>query len=309
MSLLISLLISASLFSGCSSWKSLDRSEVVAKYANNLDGSEFIEVQGMQVHVRDQGVETAPTLVLIHGISDSLHTWDFWATQLSDSYRVVRFDVPGFGLTKNVTNEEFTPKYYSDFMLALFDKMKISSATMVGNSLGGFISWNFALTHPERVNSLVLLDPAAYPLTPPWIVRIASSPFRIFAENINLRFMTKDVAQDVFFDDSKLKEEVVDRYHAMFSLEGAPKRYMDVFASINKFSKQMPEGIERLEQPVLLLWGEKDEWISPKQIDLWKKDVKNVTAIIFSQVGHAPQEEAPEESLNAAMNFIKTYSK
>ncbi|MFX3675752.1 MAG: alpha/beta fold hydrolase [bacterium] len=309
MHLFISLLISASILSGCSTWKSLEREEVVEKYANAKDGSEFIEVQGMQVHVRDQGRKTAPTLVLIHGISDSLHTWDYWAHELAQTYRVVRFDVPGFGLTKDVESEEFTPKFYSDFMLALLTKMKITKATMIGNSLGGFISWNFALAYPDRVSSLVLLDPAAYPLTPPWIVRIASSPFRIFAENINLRFMTKDVAQDVFFDDEKLKEEVVDRYHAMFSLEGAPKRYMDVFASINKFSDQMPQGIEQLEHPVLLLWGEKDEWISPAQIELWKKDVKNVSAVILPNVGHAPQEEAPEQSLSAARDFIKTYSK
>mgnify|MGYP003642318446 CR=1 FL=1 len=309
MFLFIRLILAASLLSGCSSWKSLDRKEVVARYANPDDGSSFIEVLGMQVHVRDQGRPAKPTLVMIHGISDSLHTWDYWAKQLTRNYRVVRFDVPGFGLTTNIGTENYSPEFYNKFMQALFDKLEIERAVLVGNSLGGFISWNFALSNPSRVNALVLLDPAAYPLTPPWIVRVASSPFRIFAENINLRFMTKDVASDVFYDDTKLSDEVVDRYHAMFSLEGAPKRYMDVFASINTFSKYEPKNITALSCPVLLLWGEHDQWISPKQIDLWKRDVKSVTAKVLAGVGHAPQEEAPKLSLEAAQDFIDSYAK
>ena len=246
---------------------------------------------------------------MIHGISDSLHTWEHWAQDLQKNYRVVRFDVPGFGLTDNVTEENFQPQFYNEFMEELFKVLNISEATLIGNSLGGYISWNFALFKPKKVSALVLLDPAAYPLSPPWVVRIASSPIRYIAENFSPRWMTRSVAREVFYNDDKLSEEVVDRYHAMLMLDGARKRYMNVFSAINKFANQEPVGIEKLKSPTLLIWGDRDQWINPNQIELWKKDITGVQSIILKDVGHAPQEEAPSQSLESAKSFILTHSR
>lgn len=294
------------LLAGCGS---LAHKEVERKWANPAEGSKFIHVNGMRVHYRDEGDAENPTLILVHGISDSLHTWNYWADKLKQDYRVVRFDVPGFGLTTNVTQTEFTPEFYNGFLDAFTRELKIRDVIMVGNSLGGYISWNYAIHAPKRVKALVLLDPAAYPLTPPWIVRVASSPFRFVAETYSPRWMTALIAKDVFADADKVSEDIIDRYHTMLTLEGARERYMNVFASINDFSDKEPKDIGKIVAPVLLLWGEKDKWIPTSQIDLWKRDVKNVKSIIYPGAGHVLQEEAPKKSLNDALPFIETYTK
>lgn len=301
------LLVTLCLSSGCSLFADIPRSEVEAKYARTEDGSQFIEVLGMRVHYRDQGDAHAPALLMFHGIADSLHTWDHWANVLKESYRVIRVDVPGFGLTDHVSEVNFTPEFYIEFILALHEALKINSAIVIGNSLGGYLAWNWALYAPKKVIALVLLDPAAYPLTPPWIVRIASTPLRYIAEIYSPRWITAKIAREVFADDNKVSDEIIERYHTMLKLEGARKRYMDVFASINRFAKMSPQHIEKITQPVLLLWGEKDRWITIDQLELWKRDVKNVTGIAYPGVGHVPQEEIPQESLADALSFIRKY--
>jgi len=294
------------LCSSCGVFSDRPRSEVEAIYAKESDGSSFVTISKMRVHIRDQGSKENPTLVMIHGISDSLHTWEHWAQELQKNYRVIRFDVPGFGLTDNVTEENFKPQFYNEFMAELFNVLEIDQAILIGNSLGGYISWNFALFKPSKVKALVLLDPAAYPLSPPWVVRIASTPIRSIAENFSPRWMTRSVAREVFYDDDKLSEQVVDRYHAMLMLDGARKGSMKVFSAINKFADKEPLGIENLKAPTLLLWGNRDQWINPNQIERWKKDGAGVQFIIFKDVGHAPQEEAPKMSLEAAIPFIES---
>lgn len=305
-SLLPLLLFVQLLVAGCGS---LALKQVEYKWANPADGSRFIHIDGMRVHYRDEGDASRPTLVLVHGIADSLHTWDYWANELKKNYRVVRFDVPGFGLTTNVKQTQFTPEFYNNFLDSLTRELKIDDLIMVGNSLGGYISWNYAIHAPKRVKALVLLDPAAYPLTPPWIVRIASTPFRFVAETYSPRWMTAMIAKDVFADEDKVSEEIVERYHTMLTVEGARERYMNVFASINEFSDKEPKDIEKVKAPVLLLWGEKDKWIPTSQIDLWKRDVSQVQSIIYPGAGHVLQEEEPKTSLNDALPFIETYTK
>ena len=79
--------------------------------------SRFVTLQGMQVHVRDEGPRDDPTpIVLIHGTSASLHTWDGWVAALSPHRRVVRMDLPGFGLTGPAPDGDYSMARYTGFM-------------------------------------------------------------------------------------------------------------------------------------------------------------------------------------------------
>ena len=60
---------------------------------------DFIEVAGVRLHIRDDGLRDAPAVIMLHGFGASLHTWEPWAVSLSTQFRVIRFDLPGFGLT------------------------------------------------------------------------------------------------------------------------------------------------------------------------------------------------------------------
>jgi pimeloyl-ACP methyl ester carboxylesterase len=121
--------------------------------------SRFETIDGMAVHLRDQGPRDDPhPLVLIHGTSSSLHAWDAWAARLQGGHRVLSFDLPGFGLTGPFPNDDYSMAHYTRFMSDLLAHLGISHAVLVGNSLGGHVAWETALAHPELVERLARLS-------------------------------------------------------------------------------------------------------------------------------------------------------
>src|SRR5206468_1092598 len=112
---------------------------------------------------RDEG--SGPLVVLVHGTSSSLHTWDGWAAALRDRWRVVRVDLPGFGLTGPSPARDYRIAAYVTFVDRFLERVAGGvPCALAGNSLGGNIAWEYALAHPSRVRALVLVDSAGYPL-------------------------------------------------------------------------------------------------------------------------------------------------
>ena len=132
--------------------------------------SDFIELKGQLVHFRDEGPRDDPSpILLLHGTASSLHTWDGWAAALRGQRRVIRFDLPGFGLTGPFAGEYAPDDYHGDtyarFVLDLMDGLDIAHAVMVGNSLGGEVAWRVASLAPQRVDRLILIDASGYDLS------------------------------------------------------------------------------------------------------------------------------------------------
>ena len=140
--------------------------------AENLSGrwapppSQFVLVDGIQVHLRDEGPRDDPNpIVLLHGTSSSLHTWDGWASVLQAKRRVIRVDLPGFGLTGPTPDGNYHMPVYSHFVASLMDTLQIRQAVLAGNSLGGYVAWKTAVDYPDRVSKLILVDSAGYATT------------------------------------------------------------------------------------------------------------------------------------------------
>ena len=142
--------------------------------------SDFIELDGLLVHYRDQGPSSDPLpLVLIHGTSASLHTWEGWVAGLSATRRVISFDLPGFGLTGPNADNDYSDARYVAFVRQFLARLGVGRAILVGNSLGGEIAWQVALADPSRVAGLVLVDAAGFEFVPeslPLGFRIARIP-------------------------------------------------------------------------------------------------------------------------------------
>jgi pimeloyl-ACP methyl ester carboxylesterase len=134
---------------------------LIETYAN--ESSIFMHIDGMNVHVRDEG--NGPAILLLHGTFSSLHTWDDWTTALSDSFRVIRLDLPGFGLTGPHPSNDYSNKATLLLLDTLRQNLGISSWSMAGNSLGGRIAMNYARHFPQQTDNLILLNPA-YNLPP-----------------------------------------------------------------------------------------------------------------------------------------------
>ena len=113
----------------------------------------------MKIRVVEAGDRNNPTILLIHGLGGSIESWRSNFTPLSKKLHVIALDLPGFGFSdKPMIN--YTPEYYSDFISTFVDLMNCQKVNLVGHSMGGLIVLETALSSPELVDRLILVDVA-----------------------------------------------------------------------------------------------------------------------------------------------------
>ncbi len=287
---------------GCSSMgiSEIPPGDLEAKYATG--SSRFLNVDGIRVHYRDEG--KGETLVLIHGILASLHTWDGWTRELTDHYRVVSLDLPGFGLT-GPANFEYNRDNYIKFLKHFLDQLNIKKFTIIGNSLGGFFAWNYAIDYPGEVERLVLLDAAGYAQEVPFPMKLYTTP--ILGEiptKITPRSAIAANLRDVYGDGSKLTEETIDRYYELQLRPGNRHAAKELFEYAVARASTDAEGIRKISVPTLILWGGEDDWVPVKLVQYWKRDIPHASVIIYPGVGHVPMEEIPHRSVQDLIRFL-----
>jgi pimeloyl-ACP methyl ester carboxylesterase len=109
----------------------------------------MLEVAGVRLRVRDTGPKGAPALIMLHGFGSSLETWEPWARALQTDYRVIRFDLPGTGLSAPDPTSDYTDARSVDVLAGLMDRLGLDRASLIGNSIGGAITWTFAAQRPH----------------------------------------------------------------------------------------------------------------------------------------------------------------
>jgi len=269
--------------------------------------SAFINVAGMQVHVRDEGPRDDPhPIVLLHGTSASLHTWDGWAEPLRATRRVVRFDLPGFGLTGPNPSGDYTLMAYVAFVDQVLQQLGVTQAVVAGNSLGGEIAWLTALHHPQRVSRLVLVDAGGYPFEPQGMP-IGFKLARIgWLAPVTTHFLPRqaieDSVQSVYGHPERITPELVDRYYELTLRAGNRAALIQRFAQ-SPLGRHA-EDVKRVQQPTLILWGAKDHLIPPDHAQRFAHDLLGAQVVVFDELGHVPQEENPQATLAAARGFM-----
>ena len=284
-----------------------ERIEMEKKYASPKDKSQFISVNNTRVHFRREGNPNGETLLLIHGICDSLHTWDKWTTNLKEEYQILRIDLPGFGLTHPVHIKKWDRFTYAHFIKAFLDKLEIKKVHIGGNSLGGYAAWTFAYHYPEQVEKIVLVDPAAYPMKkPPLPLRLANIPLvNTFSEWSTPKWFFEKISRQVYAKPANMPQESLERYYDLMLTQGNRQLYNFVFRKLMEFKDIYPKEISSIKNPTLLIWGAKDRWIDPKQAELWRQDHQNIKINILKNSGHVPQEEHPKETTKLVRDFLK----
>lgn len=272
---------------------------LIEKYTD--ESSSFIDIDGVNVHYRVEG-EGQPIL-LIHGTFSSLHTYDAWTDTLKENYKVIRFDLPGFGLTGPHPRNKYTIDKYADFINEFLEVLSIEPCVIVGNSLGGWLSWEFALKYPEKVTKMVLIDSAGYindrnfPL--PFV--IAQTPVLRNVFNYVPKAVVRRFVRQVFFDQTKVTEAIVERYFDLFHRDGN----MEAFVKIaNSYFVQNTHNLYQLEMPVLVMWGDQDNWLSVEHASKFQKDIKDCRTIIYENVGHVAMEEIAQQSVEDLLQFL-----
>ena len=269
--------------------------------------SQFTEIMGMSVHYRDEGPrDDVEPIVLLHGTSASLHTWDGWADALKGQRRVIRMDLPGFGLTGPMPDGNYRLPHYVEFVVALMDQLGVQKAVVAGNSFGGNLAWKVAVDHPQRVSKLVLVDAAGYPYdaqSVPIGFKIAQIPaLKPLMQNTLPHGMIESSVRNVYGDPSKVTPELIDRYYELTLRAGNRGALGERFRQSpgGEFAQQIPS----ITQPTLILWGGQDRLIPPNNAEQFKQDIQGSHLVVFDGLGHVPHEEDPVATVAAVQAFL-----
>jgi pimeloyl-ACP methyl ester carboxylesterase len=266
------------------------RAALEAEYAR--PPSQFIEIAGIRLHVRDTGPKSAPALIFLHGFGSSLQTWDDWARDLETDHRVICYDLPGFGLTGADPTRDYSDRRSISVLLALMDWLGVARATVVGNSMGGRIAWTFASLNPKRTNKLVLVSPdgfaspgleyGAAPKASPllWVLPYALPSFAL-----------RDSLAPAYANPDVMTEALFTRYRDMMLAPGVRQAVNDRMSQM-VLVDPVPL-LKAIEAPTLLMWGEKDGMIPFANSADYLRALPHAMLAALPGIGHIPQEEAP----------------
>jgi pimeloyl-ACP methyl ester carboxylesterase len=279
--------------------------------------SDFLDVRGMVVHLRDEGPRSDPApIVLLHGTGASLHTWEGWVRALKPQRRVITLDLPGFGLTgpragEHRPHDDYRAETDARFVLEVMDTLKVPRFVVGGNSLGGDVAWRVAVLAPLRVERLILVDaagPAFQPESIPMGFLIARIPvLNRMGEHLLPRSVVQASIASVYGDPSKVTSALVDRHFELTLREGNRR------ALTERLARWQPaEGAERIDSirvPTLILWGGRDRLIPADVGREFQRRIAGSRLIVFDDLGHVPHEEDPVRTVAAVREFIAQASR
>ncbi len=277
------------------------RAALEARYATAP--SQFLELDGVRLHLRDTGPRTAPPVLFLHGFGSSLHTWEEVAAGLDRDFRVLRLDLPGFGLTGADATGDYSDARSHAVILALMGRLGLQRVALVGSSMGGRIAWSFAAAHPDRVTRLVLMAPDGFaspgigydqPPRVPALMRVL--PYTL------PEGMLRGSLRPAYGNPAVLTEAIFERYRAMMLAPGVRKAILD---RMGQHVLPRPEPLlARIRLPVLLLWGDRDAMVPVTNAQDYLRALPDARLVTLPGIGHVPMEESPGEVARVLRDFL-----
>lgn len=272
--------------------------ELKAKYGRD---STYIEVLGAQVRIKESG--RGEPLLLLHGFASSADTWDSWRAYLGKHYRVIAVDIPPFAITGPLPGRQMSPDELQNFMDALVAKLELKQFYLGGNSLGGYISWRYAVRHPEQVKKLVLVDSAGYSHAKPLPVKLMETPvLRNITAHLSPYFFVAHSVRDAYGSKENVSDAQIQRYHDMMRRENSRAAVSDLMGSLVFDGDE----VKAVRTPTLIMWGGRDRWIPPAHADLFHHDIPGSQLVMFDELGHIPMEEDPARTALAVARFLQS---
>lgn len=288
-------------------WRAPDRAVETLEARWAPPPSQWLGLDGLRVHFRDEGPRDDPhPLLLLHGTSASLHTWEGWIAALRPTRRVISVDLPGFGLTGPFPHGDYRLPRYVAFVTALLDARGVDEAVLIGNSFGAQVALETAIEQPARVAKLVLVDALAYPRQPesmPLGFRMAQMPgVNRVLEYVLPRALIAASVRDVYGNPAAVTPALVDRYYELTLRAGNRAALPERFRHLP--TEADAARIPRIRQPTLILWGGRDRLIPPADGERLARDIAGSRLVTFPTLGHVPQEEDPAASLAPVLDFL-----
>ncbi|MFQ5596718.1 MAG: alpha/beta fold hydrolase [Nitrospiria bacterium] len=252
-----------------------------------------------------------PPLLLLHGLFDSAKTWDRLIPYLSSGFKLYAVDLPGFGKTPLPVHWDASLSGMVDAVSGFLDLQGFSKVSLVGSSMGGGLALALSEKYPHRIDRLALLNPYGLPILP-LAVKGARKPvigrlLPYFMGGTAIKRCAKIIFLRALDDKTLLTEAMLDdRIQAFRSLQGRKDLFRFLKGiSLEEISK-IDARLSDIRQPVLILWGKKDGWLSEDHCLHLKKKLLQSRVIPIPDCGHLPHMEKPEAVAAAISDFCRT---
>lgn len=275
--------------------------ELDAKYGGAT--SKFIGVPGgVRGHYRDQGNQAGPVLVMVHGFSSSVHTWEPWVERLGFDYRIVTIDLPGHGLTRAPEGYQPSIEAYADYVDAVVSQIGVEKFTLIGSSMGGHTAWTYALKHPEKLDGLVLIGSGGWPKAAedakdaPIAFKLLSNPVgRAVFGKLDSTAITRQGLRAAFEPTPDMADDkMVARYVDLSRAPGHREIIMALMTAERPSATK--EKLAAIKVPTLILHGDTDKLVPPGDGRKFAEAIPGSTLIMYEKTGHIPMEQIADRS-------------
>jgi pimeloyl-ACP methyl ester carboxylesterase len=279
----------------------LERAGLEERYFSS--SPQIIDVDGLKIYYKETGPQAAPALLLLHGFGSSLQAWDDWSVKLAQKYRVIRLDLPGFGLTGASPANDYSEEKDLVILTHVADKLGLEKFSVIGHSMGGKMAWSLAASQPERVQALVLMAPDGFPETKD----IGTKPYEVPAimgliKYVLPKYLVRKSIEPAFAEADALSDALVNRYYDMLRAPGVRGAILER-SNQTIYTDPVPR-LKAIKAPTLLIWGEQDQMIPSTNAQSYATALSNSSTVLVPKLGHLLQEEQPEKGLAAVMQFL-----
>jgi pimeloyl-ACP methyl ester carboxylesterase len=254
-----------------------------------------ILVFGQKINYVEAG--SGPTVILLHGLGGSWQAWHFNIGPLAEKFHVIVPDQIGFGKSdKPLVN--YRIRTYVDFLDQFCKQLKIERATLIGNSMGGWIAAAFTAAFPDRVDKLVLVDAAGY--APPKDFDMRT----LYRLNPTTREGMKSLAAKVFYNKAFLTDAAIEQAMAARLAAGDGYTIQSISESIIRGEDFLDDAVKTIKRPTLIVWGRQDGLVALSEGERFNKDIAGSKLVVIDQCGHVPNIEKPGEFNAAVIKFL-----
>ncbi|HET9418202.1 MAG TPA: alpha/beta hydrolase [Chthoniobacterales bacterium] len=254
----------------------------------------FVTIFGVKIHYVDVGA--GPTVILLHGLADDLGVWQSIIQTLAAKHRVIALDQVGFGRSDKPLLC-YQANTFVDFLDGFLNELKIDRASLVGNSLGGWIAAAFELEHPERVERLILSDAAGYAALAKTMNPRALSALRL-ASREDIRYLGP-----LTFHDKRFYEDVGLAFKQRVTA-GDSYTVSQLLDSMIRGEDVLDGRLGAIEKPTLIVWGHEDKLIPLSFGERFHKEIAGSKLRVIDNCGHMPHVECPKDFATAVLEFL-----
>lgn len=269
-----------------------------------LAADKTISIDGINIRYRDEGSKDLPAIIMIHGFTSSLETWDTLAAELLADYRVIRLDLPGHGLSDQDPTGDYSNARTVELFSKFSNELSLDGPALIGNSLGGLVAWKSVQANPNSFSKLILISPGGFsingvteePVDVPMMVKF----YLTQAPSAGV----KQATSALYGDPTVLTENRLTQIEDMMKRPGNGDAFV---ARASQFTLPAPEAdLAQVSIPTLIIWGDKDIMVPPSQGPKFVEVMPDASLLNYEGIGHVPQEESPARLAKDIRNFLSS---